>query len=952
VLNVGELEDVFADPPSPLSFNSYLEFSIDNGVDVQKRESFVDRLNWNADFVNTMFGTKKGNLQIQTDDFGTLNFVHLCCLKKKDSTPHTTSHLQVLLGSDNVVGVPESDCYMLTSTEKRISHLRSQSKIKRKFLHNTIEFMHPLPPPMKISPFLMDVFLSVGIDSRVNEKNFFALIVELTGSTSAGLECETWGAVLATLGYPGITFVPDSLDSSLIDARGVTTRSYFPVAVFLSAQRNVKAVEAKTVYSVPPLEEVPDSGAIPFPNVEHPSEVPTTAANSASSGNSRKLQNYDANWQIQGDALVAWSNNLFGADQIVGCSDTGIAKGSCFFDDDKIVDYIAYADGEASSSGVDHGTHVVGTILGNTKESYFDYWNGVAPDAKVAFFDVSDGSAHLVIPTNFYGQVLSTAYMKGARIHSNSWGSGMNYYDSISRQVDRFTYNYQDMLVLFAVGNDGRRTTTSWESYIESVPTLLNSTNQTILNAWWDQGGTAGAPSVCKNSLAIGSVVNMNQDLYLYEKPQFLSDSGSVSAFSSYGPTFDGRIKPDLVAAGQYVFSADSRYYCGLAGLGGTSMATPVAAGAATLVREYFTKGYYTVGEQSAREVTNPPSALIKAMLINSGQVVQRVLTGSYGKALTSTLYDEYQGFGRISLEHILRFPDTSFDTFAISTNMTNQLTDDLAFEPIFQDGSSATHTYAFQTLGDFKISIVWMDPPAQANVGQTLVNDLDLFVTDLARGTVHYPNGKSSKDYRNNVEQVWLTGLDEGIVSDFEVTVSGAGLRQGPQPYAMVVTADQIHTVKVNGTSITDSGDVELHLLEQNGYLWSADRNFRANEYSQSGNSGLWSDGSEWVNIDAESSEERIRTREDAFSKEAHTQDSIAGAQSHDLSKEVDVESAYGSYIIVGTTVFVFVGLMTIVGILKDRGTAQSDISTGSVDDPPPPILQHPAQKVPYGTI
>jgi len=581
----------------------------------------------------------------------------------------------------------------------------------------------------------------------------------------------------------------------------------------------------------------------------------------------------------------------------------------------------------------------------------------------VAFFDVSDGSAHLVIPTNFYGQVLTTSYMQGARIHTNSWGSGMNYYDSISRQVDRFTYNYQDMLVLFAVGNDGRRSSTTWEQYVASVPTLLNSTNQTVLNSWWNQGGTAGAPSVSKNALAIGSVVNMNQELYIYENPQYLVDSGSVSAFSSYGPTFDGRIKPDMVAAGQYIFSADSRYFCGLAGLGGTSMATPVAAGAATLVREYFAKGYYTVGSQSAREITHPPAALIKATLINSGQIVQRVLTGSYGRVLPSALYDEYQGFGRISLENALRFPDTNFDMFAISTNMTNQLTDDLEFEPIFYDGSSTTHTFEFQASGEFKISIVWMDPPAQANVVQMLINDLDLLVTDLSSGTVHYPNGKSNKDYRNNVEQVWVT-LEDGIVSGFEVTVTANSLRQGPQPYAMVVSAEQIHTVKVNGTSVADSNDIELHLLEQNGYLWSSDRSFRANEYSSSGNSGLWSDGSEWTNINSA----KMKPESDAFSNEAHTQDSKGEYHSQVLQ---DLPVTYGSDISIGVTAFAVIGIVTIVAILRNgRGTAQqSEALAARMDDPADtvtneveagvergpssqPILPQTNGKVPYGAI
>ncbi len=108
---------------------------------------------------------------------------------------------------------------------------------------------------------------------------------------------------------------------------------------------------------------------------------------------------------------------------------------------------------------------------------------------------------------------------------------------------------------------------------------------------------------------------------------QLSGDPEAMAAFSSRGPCDDRRIKPDIVAPGTDIVSTKSElapddHFWGLvddnpayAYMGGTSMACPLVAGCATLVRQYF------VDERD----TSPSAALLKATLVNGA----RWLTGA-----------------------------------------------------------------------------------------------------------------------------------------------------------------------------------------------------------------------------------------------------------------------------------------------------------------------------------
>ena len=83
-------------------------------------------------------------------------------------------------------------------------------------------------------------------------------------------------------------------------------------------------------------------------------------------------------------------------------------------------------------------------------------------------------------------------------------------------------------------------------------------------------------------------------------------NQASVASFSGQGPTFDGRIKPDIVAPGENICSSRAQEATSSQGadcsdafhsdgttplhtsLSGASQATPVVSGAAVLTRQFL----------------------------------------------------------------------------------------------------------------------------------------------------------------------------------------------------------------------------------------------------------------------------------------------------------------------------------------------------------------------------
>ncbi|CAG0989624.1 Serine protease AprX [Methanosarcinales archaeon] len=428
------------------------------------------------------------------------------------------------------------------------------------------------------------------------------------------------------------------------------------------------------------------------------------------------------------------THGLTGAGQIVAVADTGLDTGNFTTMHADIRGRIAslhawwsvYGDSGAEDND-GHGTHVTGSILGNGSQSNGKY-AGMAPEASLVFqamqYDGPDPSMNggLYIPTDL-SSLFQEAYDDGAKIHSNSWGSPLLYgdYTSDSQYVDSFTWDNPDMLIVFAAGNQG------------------------------DGDNTVLPPATAKDAIAVGASENLRID-----EGGDSDNVNDIAYFSSRGFTDDNRIKPDVVAPGTYIISTRSSkpsasYAWGVfdsyyAYNGGTSMATPIVAGTAALVRQYY------VDNKSI----SPSAALIKATLING--------------AINMSLPKNAQGWGRVDIENslfpasprIMRYYDniTGLSTsqyWNVSYNVNN------SSEPL-------------------RVTLVWSDYPGAPYAGITLVNNLDLTVT--GPGGTYYGNG--APDNRNNVEQVELISQSSG---SYTIRVNGTNIPQGPQPFAVVIS-------------------------------------------------------------------------------------------------------------------------------------------------------------------
>jgi hypothetical protein len=426
-----------------------------------------------------------------------------------------------------------------------------------------------------------------------------------------------------------------------------------------------------------------------------------------------------------------------------------------------------------------HSTHVAGTIMAA----------GINPVARGMAFglpklysfnfdndtpEMSSNAASLLISNHSYGTV--AGWYLNTSVNPDRWefygpydakeDYKFGYYDSESSEWDKICYNAPYYLPVKSAGNNrslnGPAIGDTYYRY-NADKVMANAGKRPAGisdNSTYDNISTYGT---AKNILTIGAVNPLGSGPYT-------PGNIKMTAFSSWGPTDDGRIKPDLVADGVRVTSTSNTGNNSYTSLSGTSMATPNVSGSLILLQELYNQQY----QHYMR------SATLKALAI-----------GTAAESGTSAGPDYSYGWGLLNMEAAAG---------AILNNGTKSKITENVLTQGEQQFIDVTATGNEPVTG----TICWTDPEAAAisssdalnNRTPRLLNDLDLrategsssykpWVLDPANPSAPAVTGDNILD---NVEQVLITNPVAGSVYRFKISHKGV-LKRGPQTYSIIIT-------------------------------------------------------------------------------------------------------------------------------------------------------------------
>ncbi|HEX7014085.1 MAG TPA: S8 family serine peptidase [Cyclobacteriaceae bacterium] len=473
--------------------------------------------------------------------------------------------------------------------------------------------------------------------------------------------------------------------------------------------------------------------------------------------------------------------NLEGEGIIFGVWDSGLVK-----------DHVEFASRILTRQGTelsDHSTHVAGTLAatgidpaakGMAPKAQLSLWDFINDDAEMANLAKPDQTS-LLFSNHSYGVVL------GFLQDENGWSWTGNssistqedyrfgFYTSKSRTIDQIAFNAPYYTIVWAAGND-------------------RSDNGDGTHPADGNGGTGfdsiGPEGCAKNNITVGAILKV---------PNYTGPSSVVmSGFSSWGPTDDGRIKPDLVAAGVSIYSTGvtSSGQDTYSFVQGTSLAAPNVTGSLGLLQELY---------RDLHAGNYMKAATLKALAIHTAR-----------ESGLNPGPDYSFGWGLLNVgaaAEVLLAQDQESTVILENTLMNGD---------VFQ--------YTFEPESNTKVTatIVWTDPPGSPVAPQLdpatpmLVNDLDIRIFDSGGNEVLpwtlNPNSPSSpavrgNNTRDNVEKIEFDQPEPRLYT-LEVSHKGQ-LQNGRQDYSLILTFTAANNPKT-------------------AYYWI-------------GNSGNWNDPSNW---------------------------------------------------------------------------------------------------------
>ena len=433
----------------------------------------------------------------------------------------------------------------------------------------------------------------------------------------------------------------------------------------------------------------------------------------------------------------------------------------------------------------EHSTHVAGTIGGSGANSAAMggsplQWRGMAPN--VDLLSYGTGWTSGVIFYEDVGDIeadFAAAQNLGADISNASVGSNLykNYLGDPNRCTWMGNYGASDVLIDQIVR--GGNAVVGVGDKIIAVWAAGNERNSA--SSCSDTYNSIAPPGAAKNPIHVGAV-NTNND--------------SMTTFSSWGPTDDGRIKPTVVSGGCQstgdggITSTDddveneirpgeprANDYTTMCG---TSMSSPSVTGSVALMLQAYRQAYNTSGNFW------PSSA--KALLIQTATDL-----GNVGP-------DYQYGFGRVNIQLAV---DLINRKGLVQTNVAHA-------------GWKYYSVVVASSASPLRVSLAWDDRESTLNANPTLINNLDLELVSPG-GAVWRPwilnpaspatNATRGSDSINNQEQVEVTSPEVGT---WLVKVRGTNVPQGPQEFSLACEGCRALDVGVctNTTSINAAAD------------------------------------------------------------------------------------------------------------------------------------------------
>lgn len=406
-----------------------------------------------------------------------------------------------------------------------------------------------------------------------------------------------------------------------------------------------------------------------------------------------------------------------------------------------------------------HSSHVTGTIISSGKNSVGGSGRGIAYKAyayisnwtrdleEMSQLALNNG---LLVSNHSYGLLATNAsfpeYIFGA-------------YRNDSADLDRITFDAPYYQPVIAAGNDRNQN-----------PNINPSKSGYDLLTEF---------STSKNGIVVGAVNGLGTDGYV--------DATSVvmSNFSSWGPTDDNRIKPDICTKGVNVYSSSNDVSNkGYGTLSGTSMAAPGITGTLLLLQEHF------------RNTTSDfmRSATLRGLIIHTAD-----------EAGNSDGPDPQFGWGLINAEK-----SAQLITSAFQTNNNAVIKEfDSRTSPLVQ-GSSIIRTVKAKGGEPLVATIAWTDRAGTVNTGTVdlktpvLVNDLDIRITKGSE--VFFPwrlndikeqPAIKADNFVDNVEKVEIKNPQAEV---YTVTVTHKGnLVGGSQDFSLIISGIEVGTLGVN---------------------------------------------------------------------------------------------------------------------------------------------------------